>query len=157
MAFCPSCGAQVEGNFCGTCGKPVGSAQTPGAASYQPAPGATGMQENLASALCYLLGLITGVLFLVLEPYNKNPRIRFHAFQSIFLNIALVVVAIGLSILGAVMGTIIPIIGHLMTAMVGMVIWIGSIVLWLVLLIKTYNGGKIVLPIIGPLAQKQAG
>ncbi len=115
------------------------------------------MQENLASALCYLLGLITGVLFLVLEPYNRNPRIRFHAFQSIFLNIALVVVAIGLSILGAVMGTIIPIIGHLMTAMVGMVIWIGSIVLWLVLLIKTYNGGKIVLPIIGPLAQKQAG
>ena len=46
------------------------------------------MTDNVASALCYLLGLITGIIFLVLTPYNRNPVVRFHAFQSIFLNVA---------------------------------------------------------------------
>ncbi len=54
----------------------------------------------MACALCYLLGLLTGILFLVLEPYNKNRLIRFHAFQSIFLNIAWIAVYIALSIVG---------------------------------------------------------
>ncbi len=46
------------------------------------------MTDNMAAALCYALGFITGILFLVLAPYNQNREIRFHAFQSIFLNIA---------------------------------------------------------------------
>ena len=45
------------------------------------------MTDNMAGALCYLFGFITGILFLVLAPYNQNRDIRFHAFQSIFLNI----------------------------------------------------------------------
>ena len=49
------------------------------------------MADNVASALCYVLGLITGIIFLVLAPYNRNPAIRFHAFQSIFLNVACIV------------------------------------------------------------------
>jgi len=61
------------------------------------------MADNLAAALCYVLGLLTGILFLVLEPYNKNKLIRFHAFQSIFLNLALVVVDIGLTIVFSIL------------------------------------------------------
>ena len=53
------------------------------------------MADNVASTLCYVLGLITGILFLVLPPYNKNPVIRFHAFQSIFLHVACIVPMIG--------------------------------------------------------------
>ena len=50
------------------------------------------MQENVAAALCYALGFITGILFLVLEPYNKNRNIRFHAFQSIFMSVFFAIV-----------------------------------------------------------------
>jgi len=57
--------------------------------------------RNMASALCYLFGWLTGVLFLVLEPYNKNRTVRFHAFQSIFLNVGIIAVwiVIGISAL----------------------------------------------------------
>jgi hypothetical protein len=48
-----------------------------------PPAAAGGMTDNVASALCYVLGLITGILFLVLSPYNQNKTVRFHAFQSI--------------------------------------------------------------------------
>ena len=157
MAFCPKCGAQVSGSFCGACGSPMGGEAPQAAGPVSNPPAAAGMQDNVAGALCYLLGLITGVLFLVLEPYNRNREIRFHAFQSIFLNIAMIVVAIGFSILGTAMSIMIPILGHLMLAGVSMIVWLGAIVLWLVLMFKTYSGSKIVLPVIGPMAQKQAG
>jgi len=67
----------------------------PGATS---GPAATGMTDNAASALCYVLGLITGILFLVLAPYNQKKSIRFHAFQSIFLSIAWIVVSMVINI-----------------------------------------------------------
>ena len=103
MPFCASCGAQVEGRFCAKCGSTVGAAgAAPQAApSYPPPvppPTAAGMADNAASALCYVLGFITGILFLVLAPYNQNRTVRFHAFQSIFLNVGLFVVAIALGI-----------------------------------------------------------
>lgn len=146
MAFCPSCGAAVEGNFCSACGKSVGGAS--GAA-----PAAAGMQDNVAGALCYVLGLITGILFLVLEPYSRNREIRFHAFQSIFLSIAWIAVWIALT----TMGSIIPLLGALIFGGLSLVIGLGFLVLWILLMIKTYGGSKMVLPVIGPIAQKQAG
>jgi uncharacterized membrane protein len=115
------------------------------------------MQDNVAGALCYLLGLVTGILFLVLEPYNRNREIRFHAFQSIFLHLGVVVVAIVLWVVAGAMTIVVPLIGHLILGLLSMVIWLGGLLLWILLLIKTYGGSKIVLPIIGPLAQKQAG
>src|SRR6202035_4773217 len=122
MAFCSNCGAEVQGRFCAKCGTPA-SAPAATASSGPPpeaqgaytapppppppssplpppaaAPQAAGLDENIACALCYLIGLLTGVLFLVLEPYNKNRLIRFHAFQSIFLNIAWIAIYIAISI-----------------------------------------------------------
>ena len=112
------------------------------------------MADNLAAALCYVLGLLTGILFLVLEPYNKNKLIRFHAFQSIFLNLALVVVDIGLTIVFSILLRI-PGLGFL-----AIIIWpvfgLGMLGLWLFMMYKAYNNEKFVLPIIGPLAEKQA-
>src|SRR6266849_1469086 len=90
--FCPNCGAAVEGRFCGGCGANVALAGSP--ISNPPAAEATagGLAENVAGALCYGLGILTGILFLVLEPYSRNPRIRFHAFQSIFFSVAVLAI-----------------------------------------------------------------
>src|ERR1035441_9456595 len=89
MAFCATCGAAVEGSFCAKCGSQVGAAPSASSGTAMQVSGA--MADNVASALCYLVGLITGIIFLVLAPYNKNPVIRFHAFQSIFMNVAWIV------------------------------------------------------------------
>src|SRR3954451_17071955 len=101
MAFCGTCGAQVEGQFCAKCGSRVGA--PPSAAAGPAAQQAQGLTENVAAALCYALGLITGILFLILTPYNRNPVIRFHAFQSIFLNVVCVVASIVLNIMLSIM------------------------------------------------------
>src|SRR6202158_5096322 len=101
MAFCPNCGSSVDGRFCAKCGASVniagdlGAAGTPSAAPSSGIPASAapaGLTENAAAALCYVLGLITGILFLVLAPYNQNRLIRFHAFQSIFLHVVCIVV-----------------------------------------------------------------
>lgn len=108
------------------------------------------MQDNVAALLCYLFGVISAVLFLVLEPYNKNPNVRFHAFQSLFVSLGYFAVWIGLTILafipylGVAFALILPFLG------------LGFLVLWIVLMVKAYQGQKWVLPVIGPMAEKQA-
>jgi uncharacterized membrane protein len=162
MPFCASCGAQVEGRFCAKCGATVGAAAGPAAQTplsgpnYPPPvppPGTAGMADNAASALCYVLGLITGILFLVLEPYNRNRTIRFHAFQSIFLNLGMIVIAIALGIFEALVSHVIG------WWFAGIVAWFFDLALfavWIFMIVTTYQGRTTVLPIIGPLAQQQA-
>jgi uncharacterized membrane protein len=173
MAFCASCGAPVEGRFCAKCGATVGEASAappppvggyappaagypPPAASYPPPvppPMSAGMADNAASALCYVLGLITGVLFLVLEPYSKNRVVRFHAFQSIFLNIAVIIIAIAVGILEAVLGHLL---GYWLVSIIGLLFNLCMFLLWIYMIVTTYQGRTTVLPIIGPIAQQQA-
>ena len=131
-------------------GSGVGSAAAPVAAPTSAAP--AGLADNAACALCYAVGFITGILFLVLAPYNQNRNIRFHAFQSIFYSVACIA-------LGFVFGFIAIMSGGwtLFLLPVFWLIRIGMFVLWLVLLIKAYQNQKLVLPIIGPLAEQQAG
>lgn len=153
MAFCPNCGSQVEGRFCAKCGTQV-TAATPGAMPPPPPPssGSVGMTDNVASALCYLLGFITGILFLVLEPYNKNRTVRFHAFQAIFFNVAVVVLSIVLTIISMILP-------WFMAAVIGLlslILWLAIVGAWLFLMFKAYNNEKFVLPIVGPMADKQA-
>ena len=164
MAFCANCGAQVDGRFCQKCGAPVGGAApvnpgVPGGAAapgMAPQPVSAGISDNAAGAICYLLGFITGILFLVLAPYNQNRNVRFHAFQSIFLNIAWVVLWIAVTIVTIALHAI-PIIGAIIGILLGFGLWIGALIVWLFMMFKTYNGEMIVLPVIGPMAQKQAG
>ncbi len=114
------------------------------------------MTDNIAGALCYLVGFITGILFLVLAPYNQNRNVRFHAFQSIFLSVAWIALEIVAAIFTAVLIHI-PILGPLMSGLIYLAIGLGALIVWLYMMFKTYNGEKIVLPVIGPLAEKQAG
>ncbi|HLW75592.1 MAG TPA: hypothetical protein VKS01_01385 [Bryobacteraceae bacterium] len=163
MAFCSNCGTQAEGKFCPKCGSPLAAdaGASPAGGTYAAPPPAApaqaaGMTENVASALCYLLGILTGILFLVLEPYNKNRTIRFHAFQSIFFGLAWIALYIACMILAVVL-VFIPVIGHIILLLMYPIIGFGGLVLWLVLMFKAYSNSPLVLPIIGPLAQKQAG
>jgi uncharacterized membrane protein len=161
--FCPNCGATVEGRFCAKCGTaveagtassgPTAAGPATGAQPYS-APVATsgGMTDNVASALCYALGLITGILFLVLAPYNQNKLIRFHAFQSIFLNAAWIVFWIVETMIAIVM----PWYVMTVVSLIGLLVALGFLALWLVLMFKAYNNEKLKLPIIGDLAEKQA-
>ena len=162
MAFCASCGSPVDGRFCQKCGTPVAAAAVGGGVNPTPAPqpapmaGASGMTDNMAGALCYLFGFITGILFMVLAPYNQNRDVKFHAFQSIFLSIAWFVLWIALGILGFAL-RVIPILGAILIVAIQFAIGLGGFILWLYLMFKTYNGEKVVLPVIGPIAEKQAG
>ena len=147
MAFCASCGAPVEGKFCAKCGAPMGAAVPPPGA----APGAAvaGMTDNAASALCYVLGLITGILFLVLAPYNQNKTIRFHAFQSIFLSVAWIVFWMVINIVFSAL--------HMWSLLfLSPLIGLAFFILWIYMIISAYQGKKVVLPVIGPIAQGQA-
>lgn len=120
----------------------------------QPMAVAGGMADNVASALCYVLGFITGIVFLVIAPYNQSRTVRFHAFQSIFVNVALIAIEIALGIVFSIMY-------HIMHFLVflGVIIYpvfgLAIFGLWLYLIFSAYQGKMVVLPIIGPLAQKQ--
>ncbi len=168
MPFCPSCGSQVEGRFCAKCGAAVGPGQAatpppnvpppnpnPPMATYPPPapPNVQGMTDNAASALCYALGLITGVLFLVLAPYNQNKTVRFHAFQSIFLTVAVIVIAIALAIFDSLIAGLI---GWWIPWMIYLLFRLACFALWLFMIITTYQGRSTPLPVIGPIAQQQA-
>ena len=170
MAFCPNCGANVEGRFCAKCGTAAapapasssgGAAPTggsnftagtaPGAQPYGGAA-AAGMTDNVAGALCYVLGLITGIVFLVIPPYNQNKFVRFHAFQAIFFHVAF----IGIYIVETIITMMLPWSLSVIMSLIGMVIALGGIALWVWLIVKAYQGEKFKLPVIGDLAEKQA-
>jgi uncharacterized membrane protein len=144
MAFCATCGSAVEGQFCPKCGSRVGAASS--AAAGPGIQQSEGLAENVAAALCYVLGLITGILFLILTPYNKNPLIRFHAFQSIFLNVACIVASIVINMVFVML--------HLWALLP--LISLAILFLFIYMLVMAYQGKTIVLPVIGPLAQQQA-
>jgi uncharacterized membrane protein len=139
--FCPKCGAPAEG---GTSPQPP---QTPAADS--------GLSVNVASALCYLLTFITGIVFLVLEPYNRDKTVRFHAFQAIFLGIAVIAVHFALMMVSIILGVVSSVLAVLFS-MLHLVVSLGFFVIWLFMMWKAYNNERVVLPVIGPLAEKQA-
>lgn len=115
-----------------------------------PTPSGTGLEPNVAGALCYLLGLITGVLFLILD--RGRPSVRFHAYQSIAVSVGWIVLSVVASIFG-----IIPFIGWIIGALLGLALTVGGLVLWLYLMWQAFQGNQPELPVVGPWARSQAG
>ena len=101
-----------------------------------------GLDENIASALTYVLGFVTGIIFFLVEKENKT--VRFHAMQSNLIFGGLFVVQIVLSVVSFV----IPFIG-LLSLLIGLL----ALILWLVLIIKAYQGEKFKLPVVGDMAE----
>lgn len=111
-------------------------------------PGASsaGLADNVAAALAYIT-IIPAIIFLVLEPYNRIPLVRFHAFQCIGLAIVAFVLRLGLMFM-----TFSWLLYSLLSSVVGLALFIA----WLVAIIKAYKGEFYKLPIIGDFAEKQA-
>jgi uncharacterized membrane protein len=100
----------------------------------------TGLDENVAGLLCYVLGWISGLVFFLIE--KKNKFVRFHALQSI--------IVFGVLTVASIVFGWIPFIGWV----IGWIIWVLAIVLWILLMIKAYQGEKFKLPWAGNLAEK---
>ena len=101
-----------------------------------------GLDENIASALTYVLGFITGIIFFLVEKENKT--VRFNAAQSIIVFVGLFIVYIVIMVLAF----IIPFIGILM-----LLLWLVELILWILLIIKSYQGEKFKLPVVGDMAE----
>ena len=121
----------------------------PSQAPQQPQAQQSGLSENAASALAYVT-FIPAIIFLATAPYNQNPKIRFHSWQSICLFIASIVVRVAV-------GMLYPIIGWALTAMVSWVVSLGLLALWILVVINALNGKAFKIPIIAAFAEKQAG
>lgn len=147
MAFCNMCGAQIADGTttCAACASRV-SAAPAGAAAAAPA---SGMADNVAGMLAYIT-IIPAIIFLVLEPYNKNRFVRFHSWQNIFFHIAWIALWIALSIFAHI-----PVLGWL-SILIWPLIGLAGFIVWVILLIKANQGQMFKLPFIGDLAEKQA-
>lgn len=110
----------------------------------------TGLSDNAASGLAYVT-IIPAIVFLVTAPYNQNRAVRFHSWQSIFFTIACIVIDVGLTIV-----TRLPFFG-LMMLFLWPLVGLAFFIVWLLVMIKAFNGQRLKLPIVGDLAEKQAG
>jgi uncharacterized membrane protein len=119
----------------------------------------------VAGLLAYVLGFITGIVFLVLEPYNKDKFVRFHAFQSIFFNVVMIGFWIVWTILSMIMGMVgYRLLGYgigslisTLMFLVSLVVFLAFLITWVFLMFKAYNNQRFELPLIGKLAARQAG
>jgi uncharacterized membrane protein len=105
-------------------------------------PSSTPFDQNLAAALAYLAGFITGIALLIVE--KQNRYVRFHAMQSTVLFLAVLVMSIALNS--------IPLLGPVLYAFI---LFPAVVILWLVLMFKAYSGERFKLPVVGDFAEKQ--
>jgi uncharacterized membrane protein len=148
--FCPKCGASLpdESKYCFKCGAPIPvnvNTDTPIPKTIE-AP-VTPDSMNLARLLCYVAGILSGIIFLNLEPYRADRDIRFHAWQSIFFTLTWLGVLFIYRILPFIFFPLFPLAFLLQLAFFG---------LWVVLLAKAYNGEKFKLPILGDMAEARS-
>jgi uncharacterized membrane protein len=141
MAFCKACGQDIgTAAFCPKCGASQSAAVAPPVAPV--ASPTEGLQENVAGLLCYVLGWVTGIIFLLID---KRPFVKFHAAQSIVVFGGLTVIRIGLVFMRGITGWFFS---------WGLISLIGLLgfVLWILLMIKGYQHQMFRVPIAADIA-----
>lgn len=174
---CPSCGEEVrEGaTFCQHCGEPIDGDETAtpsepsGEDSQAPAgdrpvdrsrettTGVGGLDSNVAGALSYLVGFITGLIFLLLE--EDDEFVRFHAAQSIVVFGGLFVLSIAVQFID-LMFTGLLFSGSfflwsflsLIFGLIWLAVSLAALVLWIYLMVKAYQGETPRIPVAAGLA-----
>jgi uncharacterized membrane protein len=153
MAFCNKCGNELAAGagFCPKCG----AAQSGGAVAQTTQSAQSGMSENVAGFLCYLLGWITGLIFFLID---KRPFVRFHAAQSmvVFGGLHIINIALGIFFGAGMMfrggfGAF-----GMGAALYGLISLVG-LILWILLMVKAYQHEKFEVPIAGGIAKSFAG
>lgn len=121
----------------------------------------SGLTSNVAGALAYLFGIVSGLLFYLLE--KEDEFVRFHAAQSIAFSGLLIVTYIGLTIVGTIVSTVLFansstfLIGSLLSLVLGLawlVVALGGFGLWVYLMIKAYQGETPRLPVVAGIAER---
>jgi len=148
MAFCSACGAEVGGAaFCPKCGASQAAVATPAAPAASPTEG---LAENVAGLLCYLLGWLTGIIFLLID---KRPFVKFHAAQSIVVFGGLTVLRIALGVMFSFGGLFTFGLGGMLFLLLGLV----GVVLWILLMVKAYQHELFKIPVAAGIAESIAG
>jgi uncharacterized membrane protein len=164
---CPACHNEVspQNAFCNHCGAPMsagapqaapagaGATAPPPTYAVQPVAAGSGLSENAAGAIAYLT-IIPAIIFLVIQPYNRIPFVRFHSWQSIGLCLAALVLQVIVSILEIMVHFIPGIV--LLFSLIHLVIGLGLFLVWLFVILKASKGEWYKLPLIGDFAEKQA-
>jgi len=148
MTTCAKCGTPFDGRFCPNCGTAVPDPD-PRAVPPPPAQAVVpGIPSNVASVLAYLIMIVGPILCLLIAPTNKDPKVRFDAFQALFLQIAYIVVRIILGAFPAFMWHV--------TSLLESLAALAYVVVIIFMIVKAAQSQKVVLPYVGPLAEKQA-
>jgi len=156
MSYCSKCGAQVseQSTYCPQCGQPQS-----GPSGAAPAAGGTqsGLTENVAGLLCYVVGWITGLIFFSID---RRPYVRFHAAQSIVVFGALHVLSIVVAMVfgvGWILGGPFSWTSFSFGFVFHRVIELAGLVLWILCMIKAYQGERFKVPLAGDFAESFAG
>jgi uncharacterized membrane protein len=131
----------------------AGATAPPPTYAVQPVAAGSGLSENAAGAIAYLT-IIPAIIFLVIEPYNRIPFVRFHSWQSIGLCLAALVLQVIVSIFEIMVHFIPGII--LLFSLIHLAIGLGLFLVWLFVILKASKGEWYKLPVIGDFAEKQA-
>ncbi len=148
--FCSECGEPVKraAVVCVHCGVPL----RPTVAGQQVRSG-MGLEPNVAASLSYLLTWLTGIIFLLIE--RDDEYVRFHARQAIAFGVASVITWVVLFIFFSVI-EFIPFVGDIVSTLVGGAFLIAWLVLWILLMVKAYQGERFKLPFLGEIAEGQS-
>jgi uncharacterized membrane protein len=153
MAFCSKCGSEVAtgAGFCPKCGE----AQSGGVVAQTTQSAQSGMSENVAGFLCYLVGWVTGIIFFLID---KRPFVRFHAAQSMVVFGGLHIINI---VIGIVFGAGLMMMGGFgafgMGAALYGLISLVAFILWILLMVKAYQHEKFEVPIAAGIAKSFSG
>ena len=110
-----------------------------------------GMSNNAAGAIAYFT-FIPAIIFLLVPPYNANPYVRFHAWQSLMLNVSVVLISILLSFVLVIF----LIFDAELLVVFKRLVWLGWFVLWLMCVLKAMNGQRFRIPVLGSVAERQS-
>ncbi len=104
----------------------------------------------MAAALCYFFGFLGAFLLISLPPYNRRPFVRFHAFQSIFLNVGW----LALATVGVSLAQLVQVRWFLVTLY--LLIGLAGLIPWMLCIRKAYNRECYQLPVVGEFAVTEA-